>query len=94
MTDDNEQTFTDHRAAVGAQVERGVRPPLRMLAGSDGYYLQSIGASEDVLMQQPDPKWFKKLKNAEASAIAIADRTGIAVIVVRVMGRVVPWHQS
>lgn len=27
MTDDNEQTFTDHRAAVGAQVERGVMPP-------------------------------------------------------------------
>lgn len=80
--------------AVGAPLERRVRPPLRMLAGSDGYYLQSIGGGEDVLLQQPEPKWFEKLKNAEASAIAIAERTGIAVIVVRVMGRVVPWHQS
>jgi hypothetical protein len=26
MTDDNEQTFTDHMAAVGAPVERGVGP--------------------------------------------------------------------
>tara|TARA_R110000823_G_scaffold315199_1_gene446109 strand:- start:1057 stop:1323 length:267 start_codon:yes stop_codon:yes gene_type:complete len=85
---------TKPQQAVGAPLERQVRPPLRMLAGSDGYYLQAIGASEEVLMQQPEPKWFEKLKNAEASAIAIAERTGIAVIVVRVMGRVVPWHQS
>ncbi len=84
---------TGNQAAVGAQVERRVRPPLRLLAGSDGYYLHSIGGGDDVLLQQPEPKWFEKLKNAEASAIAIAERTGIAVIVVRVMGRVVPWHQ-
>jgi nitrous oxide reductase accessory protein NosL len=84
----------ESHGAVAGQVERSVRPPLRMLAGSDGYYLQSVGGGEDVLLQQPEPKWFEKLKNAEASAIAIAERTGIAVLVVRVMGRVVPWHQS
>ena len=87
-------TNSTEAPAVLGPVERPVRPPLRMMAGSDGYYLQSVGGSEDVLMQQPEPKWFEKMKNAEASAIAIAERAGIAVIVVRVMGRVVPWHQS
>lgn len=80
--------------AVAGQVDCRARPPLRMTPGSDGYYLHSVGGGEDVLLQQPEPKWFEKLKNAEASAIAIAERTGIAVIVVRVMSRVVPWHQS
>ena len=78
--------------AVTGPVERGVRAPLRMVAGSDGYYLHAIGADDKVLHEQPEPKWFEKLENAEASAIAIGERTGIAVMVVRVVGRVVPWH--
>ena len=78
--------------AVEAPLEAPVRPRLRMMADGDGYYLHAIGDEDKVLMQQPEPKWFGRLENAEASAIAVAERTGIAVMVVKVMGRVVPWH--
>jgi hypothetical protein len=78
-------------AGIGP-VERVVRPLVAMPA-SDGFYLLAP-KSEDVLMAQPEPKWQRKQEDAERHAIAIAERTGIAVFVVSIVSKVVPWHQD
>ncbi len=62
MSNDNEEKFTDHRAAVGAQVERGVRAPVDLAtvlrcAAYSAYTLALNGDSPPSAFQ-----WFKRVE--------------------------------
>lgn len=68
--------------------------PLVIQPGSPGFYLYATGTEGEKLYDQPEPKWSSDQAQAEANALAIAERTGIAVLVVQVVSKVVPWHQG
>lgn len=86
-------TNANDEPAVDCPVERQVMPTLKALPGSDGYYLHAQGVSDAAQREQPEPLWYEQRENAEASAVAMAERTGWAVYVLQVVSKVVPWHQ-
>ena len=100
-----EETYQGNHEVPGEPFERVARPEhstsavvfkeatnmsMEVHKGSSGFYLQTDSRSAKSIF--PACWWFEDQSDAEKEALRIAELTGDAILIVRVVSKVIPWH--
>jgi len=67
---------------------------MKVEKGSYGFYLHYPEGFKRDSVKPPATGWFEHKTDAEEEAVRLATETGKAFLVLRVVSRVVPWHQT